>query len=104
MSSNLGSITWTLDPSAANHDFQEPIYKASKAAVNMLGAVFSNLYAKEGIKVNLVNPGFRSTGLNNHAELAGPKEDGALEPCRVITLGAKGEMVTYTETGRSIPW
>ena len=77
MSSDLGSIAWTLDPSSLNHNFQEPIYKASKAAVNMLGAVFSNIYAKDGIRVNLVNPGFRSTGLNNHSDLAGPKEDGA---------------------------
>lgn len=104
MSSDLGSIAWTLDPGSANHSFQEPIYKASKAAANMLGAVFSNIYAQDGIRVNLVNPGFRATGLNNHSELAAPKEDGALEACRVITLGAKDETATYTEIGRSLPW
>jgi NAD(P)-dependent dehydrogenase (short-subunit alcohol dehydrogenase family) len=104
MSSDLGSIAWTLDPDSTSHSFQEPIYKASKAAVNMLGAVLSNLLLQDGIRVNLVNPGFRATGLNDHASLAGPKEDGALEPCRVITLGADKSTATYTELGRTIPW
>ena len=79
-------------------------YKASKAAVNMIGAVYAVQYKDEGIRVNIVNPGFRQTNLNNYAEGAGKKEDGAIEACKLITLGDAGETGTYSEIEGPIRW
>lgn len=104
MTSDLGSITNTLDTNHYAHFYQETAYKPSKAAVNMVGAVYSVKYGKEGLRVNLVNPGFRATNLNDHSEHAGKKEDGAIEPCRVIALGDEGDSITFTEAEGSIGW
>ena len=70
----------------------------------MIGAIASVKYKDDGIKVNLVNPGFRATNLNGHSEHAGEKSGGAIEACRVITLGDKGDRLSYTEIEGSIHW
>lgn len=106
MSSDLGSIGNTLNPEYTFYAMAERTrsYKISKAAVNMAGAVFAARYKEDGIRVNLVNPGFRATNMNNHAAMAGKKEDGAIEACRVIGLGDSSETGTYTEIEGPLPW
>lgn len=106
MSSDLGSVGNTLNPQYRFYGYAELArsYKLSKAAVNMAGAVFAVRYKEDGIRVNVVNPGFRATNLNNHAEQAGKKEDGALEACRMIIAGESNETGTYTEIEGPIPW
>lgn len=104
MSSDLGSITNTLNPAHYAYFFDGFAYKISKAAVNMAGAMYGKKYKKDGIRVNLVNPGFRATNMSNYSEHAGSKEEGAFEACRVITLGDQGDSPTYTEIEGSIDW
>lgn len=104
MSSDLGSITNTLNPDHYAYFFEGFAYKISKCAVNMAGAMYGKKYRKDGFRVNIVNPGYRATNLNNHSEHAGNKEGGALEACRVITLGDQGDSPTYTEIEGSIGW
>jgi NAD(P)-dependent dehydrogenase (short-subunit alcohol dehydrogenase family) len=106
MSSCLGSIGNTLNPEYPFYGLAERgrSYKMSKAATNMVGAVFAVQYKDDGIRVNVVNPGYRATNLNNHSEQAGKKEDGALEACKMIVLENSSETATYTELEGPIPW
>lgn len=104
MSSDVGSIANVSNPQWPSYGYQEFGYKASKAAVNMVGAIYAEKYKKDGIRVNLVNPGFRATNLNNYSEFAGPREDGAIEACKYITMGHVGETGTYTELEGPIDW
>lgn len=106
MSSDLGSIGNTLNPEYIYYAMAERAraYKLAKAAVNMAGAVMATQYKEDGIRVNLVNPGFRSTNLNRHAPQAGNKEDGAIEACRIIVLGDDKATGTYTEIEGTLPW
>ena len=106
MSSDLGSMGNTLDPKYPFYSYA-PIalhYKAAKAAVNMVGAVYAVQYKDDGFRINMVNPGFRQTNLNSYAEGAGKKEDGAIEACKFITMGDAGETGTYSETEGPIRW
>ena len=102
MSSDLGSITSTLDPNYAYYSFTSYGYKTSKAALNMLGAIFSVKYGDTGVSFHLVNPRFRATNLNDHNKLAGKKEDGAIEACRITVQG--GENASYTEIEGPLRW
>ena len=96
VSSDVGSIGWAIDPTYKYYAHPDTTYKSSKTAVNMISAVMSVLHGKDGLRVNLVNPGPSSTALNNHYHMAEPADGGALEACLVITLGDEGEVLTYT--------
>lgn len=106
MSSDLGSIGNTLNPEYAYYSMAATIrmYKISKAGVNMAGAVMAVQYKDDGIRVNVVNPGFRATNMNGYSEHAGKAEDGAIEACKQITLGDDSATATYTEIEGNIPW
>ena len=116
MSSDVGSIAWATNPDYRYFFYQDTTYKPTKAAVNMVGAVMSNLHGKDGLKVNIVNPGLRTTNLNNYTKDGGSAEGGAFEACRMITLGSEGDVLTYTEDSsdpagpyvggekKNIPW
>ena len=61
-------------------------------------------YKDDGFKVNVINPGFRATNLNNHSEAAGKAEDGAMEACRIIVQGKDGQYSTFTCTEGELSW
>ncbi|BBA96972.1 putative short chain dehydrogenase [Actinacidiphila reveromycinica] len=65
VSSGMGSLALTHDPSRPESGVVAPLYTASKAALTML----TTQYAKglPGIRVNAVDPGYTATDLNGHS-------------------------------------
>lgn len=107
VSSILASITKRLDPKDPFYDTLCDVYDVSKTALNMLAVQMSRAYEKQGwdVKVNLVNPGFRSTQLTRFNEYAGKAEDGAVEICRVVLEGKDGKRNVFTtDGGEIVPW
>jgi NAD(P)-dependent dehydrogenase (short-subunit alcohol dehydrogenase family) len=109
MSSGLGSITRALDPTCPYYGLGDtPTTKAyivSKAAENMLGALYAVQLGKEGFKVNMIDPGFRATNLNAYSEMAGKASDGAIQACKIITDESKdGVHAKMTSMEEVYPW
>ncbi|MFB9476035.1 SDR family oxidoreductase [Nonomuraea salmonea] len=101
VSSGMGSLALTHDPSRPESKAIAPLYTASKAALTML----TTQYAKSlpGIRVNAADPGYTATDLNGHT---GPQ---------TVTEGTDAIVTLATEppksgTGRfvgrtgEIPW
>ncbi|MFD9004533.1 SDR family NAD(P)-dependent oxidoreductase [Streptomyces sp. NPDC059582] len=65
VSSGMGSLTLTHDPSRVESTVVAPLYTASKAALTML----TTQYAKglTDIRVNAADPGYTATDLNGHS-------------------------------------
>ncbi|KAK8015421.1 hypothetical protein PG990_008717 [Apiospora arundinis] len=84
------------------HDFgfvkDYPAYCISKAAENMVMLYYHHRFPEW--KVNLCNPGFRSTKLTNYGkgstETPGPIAEGAINAVRLSLLGKNGESGTHT--------
>jgi NAD(P)-dependent dehydrogenase (short-subunit alcohol dehydrogenase family) len=64
LSSALGSLTQTGDPSSEFAAFRFIGYGASKAALNMLTVQLAAKLKDSGIKVNSADPGYTATDLN----------------------------------------
>ena len=103
MSSGLGSISDTLDPKYEFYGLDGAVYKATKAALNMMTACYAVKYGKEGFKVNSCDPGWRQTNLNNYSAGAGAKEEGAVNACRLI-MGEGGENGTFSDLNGPLRW
>ncbi|MEU3059529.1 SDR family NAD(P)-dependent oxidoreductase [Streptomyces subrutilus] len=65
VSSGMGSLALTHDPSRAESSVVAPLYTASKAALTMLTTQYAR--GLEGIRVNAVDPGYTATDLNAHS-------------------------------------
>lgn len=107
MSSSLGSMTLRLDPKDVSYNTLCGAYDISKAALNMLAVQLTREYQQKkwNVKVNIVNPGFRSTQLTRFTEYASKAEDGAVEPVRVLTEGEDGRRDVFTtDGGAEVPW
>lgn len=105
MSSGLGSITSTLDPTWPYYGLKNKPYLTSKAAMNMIGAQYAVELGPEGIKVNMIDPGFRATNLNDYHENGGNPEDGAIEACRLIVDTDKnGQHGKMSSTEKIYEW
>ncbi|KIM96626.1 hypothetical protein OIDMADRAFT_20861 [Oidiodendron maius Zn] len=97
MSSGIGSIAYTQLPFSPYYNLDYKAYATSKAALNMVGALYAVRYREAGFKVNVVDPGFRATNLNGFHESGGKSADGALEACRLIIDATKdGQHGTFT--------
>ncbi|OQV01252.1 hypothetical protein CLAIMM_06640 [Cladophialophora immunda] len=105
MSSNFGSIAYCLDPARPFYGYDAKPYFTAKAAMNMIGAQYAVQLGKEGFKVNMVDPGFRSTNLNGFHEYGGNPAEGAVEACRVMVNTDKdGPNGTFTSLEGPLPW
>ena len=65
VSSAMGSLAATHDPSRPESHYLAPIYTSSKAALTML----TTQYAKglPGVRVNVADPGYTATDFNGHS-------------------------------------
>ncbi|OAL24892.1 hypothetical protein AYO20_10596 [Fonsecaea nubica] len=110
MSSGLGSITLTLDPSFPYYELGNTPdvkgYIISKCAENMVGALYAVQLGKEGFKVNMICPGHRATNLNGYDARGTKAADGAVEACRLIVDTDKnGQHATFTTSPETqYPW
>ncbi|GAA4633893.1 SDR family NAD(P)-dependent oxidoreductase [Actinoallomurus vinaceus] len=64
VSSGMGSLAHTHDPSRAESSVIAPLYTASKAALTMLTTQYAKAFAD--IRINAADPGYTATDLNGH--------------------------------------
>ena len=79
VSSELGSTRIVSDPTGQYSALNNAAYQASKSALGMLTILYSKELAPDGIAVDAVGPGYRSTELNGGLPTpgAGDPADGA---------------------------
>ena len=65
VSSAMGSLAATHDPSRPESGVIAPVYTSSKAALTMLTTQYAK--ALTGIRVNAADPGYTATDLNGHS-------------------------------------
>jgi NAD(P)-dependent dehydrogenase (short-subunit alcohol dehydrogenase family) len=65
VSSGMGSLASTHDPSRAESKVVAPLYTASKAALTMLTTQYAKAWPD--IRVNAADPGYTATDLNGHS-------------------------------------
>lgn len=103
VSSGMGSLTSILDKNFPYRAGYNPVYGASKAAMNAITVAMAVELENDGIKVNVVTPGYTKTALSN---FEGPEtvEQGAAEAVRVALAGDEIPSGTFTMTGGHVPW
>jgi NAD(P)-dependent dehydrogenase (short-subunit alcohol dehydrogenase family) len=65
VSSGMGSLAYTHDPSRAESKVIVPLYTASKAALTMLTTQYAK--ALTDIRINAADPGYTATDFNGHS-------------------------------------
>ena len=73
---NGGSIIFiaSMSGSIVNYPQEQSCYNASKAAVIQLGKSLAAEWARHGIRVNCISPGYMDTALNRIPTLEGQKK------------------------------
>ena len=103
MSSTLGSLTLKADFQSGVSGVPVPIYRSSKAALNMLMLHYAKIYEKDAKwKINACDPGFTGTDLTRGR--GGSVEKAAVNAVRLALLKEDGETGTYSETEGMLPW
>jgi NAD(P)-dependent dehydrogenase (short-subunit alcohol dehydrogenase family) len=104
VTSGLGSLASAADPDSAWRQMFDPVYAASKTALNALSLAMSIEVEGSAVKVNLVSPGFANTAL---VRFQGTEtvEDASREIVRVARLRADEPGGTFTTwPGVPLPW
>jgi NAD(P)-dependent dehydrogenase (short-subunit alcohol dehydrogenase family) len=89
VSSGMGSLAVTTDPDRLESRIVSLVYPSSKAALNMVTAMYAKELRDTPIKVNAANPGYCATDLNGHAGFRTP-EQGAEVSVHLATLPDDG--------------
>ncbi|MFE9653281.1 SDR family oxidoreductase [Micromonospora sp. NPDC006431] len=89
VSSEVGSIAVMTDPQGALFELTSVPYPSSKAALNMVTAMYAKELRDTAIKVNAANPGYCATDLNHHSGFR-TAEQGAEVSVHLATLPADG--------------
>ena len=103
VSSGLGSLTKSSDPTWTHVAAKFLGYAASKAALNMLTVQLAYELRGTAIKVNSAEPGFTATDLNQHRGTQSIQE-GAAETIRLALLPDNGPTGTFSGTRGIVPW
>ena len=101
VSSGLGSLTVTNDPSRFESTLLGLAYPSSKAALNMITSQYAKAYP--AIKINVVDPGYTATALNGHRGTQ-PVEEGTEIIVRMATIGGDGPTGGYFDAAGTVPW
>jgi NAD(P)-dependent dehydrogenase (short-subunit alcohol dehydrogenase family) len=106
VSSHTGSLGLRTDQSSdwyqklSNPSF--PLYRSSKAALNMLTLHYAAKYQAKGWKVNASCPNLTATNFSRGN--GRPASESAVNIVRLATLGADGESGVYTDENGIVPW
>ena len=100
-SSGMGSIATLTDPRWKGLVPPTLGYPASKAALNMLTAVYAS--ALPDIRINAVDPGYTATDLNGHTGLQTVAE-GTDAIVRLATAAADGPTGGFFDRNGTTPW
>ena len=95
VTSGLGSLASAADPDSAWRQIFDPVYAASKTALNALSLAMSIELEGSEVKVNVVSPGFANTALVRF-QGTDTVEDASREIVRVARLGPDGPTGTFT--------
>ncbi len=101
VSSGMGSLGVTTDPSRLESTLVGLGYPASKTAVNMLTSMYAK--ALPHMRVNCVDPGYTATDLNAHRG-AQTVEEGAEIIVRMAEIGADGPTGAFVDRHGAVPW
>lgn len=107
ISSGVGSINRTLDPSSPTYKLRGYQYRASKAALNMVTACQWVEYGPAGIKVFAYDPGFTqsSLGPQNKAENGAKPASEAVMPLIDVLEGRRDhEAGKFLHNTGVYPW
>lgn len=101
VTSGLGSFAVRADESRIEHSVPSLAYSASKAAMNMLTAVYAQFLPE--LRMNVVDPGYTATDLNGHS---GPQTvtQGTDAVVAMATIGPDGPTGTFADRDGSVAW
>jgi NAD(P)-dependent dehydrogenase (short-subunit alcohol dehydrogenase family) len=101
VSSGMGSMGVTTDPSRLESSLIGLAYPASKAAVTMLTSQYAK--ALPHMRVNAVDPGYTATDFNDHRGTQSVRE-GTDAIVAMAQVGAGGPTGTFTDRHGPVPW
>jgi NAD(P)-dependent dehydrogenase (short-subunit alcohol dehydrogenase family) len=101
VSSGMGSMTITTDPTRLEFTLNGLAYPSSKAAVNMLTSQYAKSFPT--MRINAVDPGYTGTDLNAHRGTQSVYE-GTDAIVAMATIGAGGPTGTFTDRLGPAPW
>jgi NAD(P)-dependent dehydrogenase (short-subunit alcohol dehydrogenase family) len=101
VSSGMGSIGVTSDPSRMESSIVSLTYPVSKSALNMLTSQYSKAFPQ--MRINAVDPGYTATDFNDNRGTK-PVEQGAEIIVRMAELDGSGPTGTYVDENGVVPW
>jgi NAD(P)-dependent dehydrogenase (short-subunit alcohol dehydrogenase family) len=101
VSSGMGSIAVTSDPSRLESSIVSLTYPVSKSALNMLTSQYAKAYPQ--MRINAVDPGYTATDFNDNRGTK-PVEQGAEIIVRMAELDGSGPTGTYVDENGVVPW
>ena len=101
VSSGMGSIAVTTDPSRLESGLIGLAYPSSKTAVNMLTSQYAKAYPQ--MRINAVDPGYTATDLNQHRGLQSV-EEGAEAIVRAALLAPDAPTGGFLDAAGTVPW
>jgi NAD(P)-dependent dehydrogenase (short-subunit alcohol dehydrogenase family) len=101
VSSGMGSIGVTTDPSRLESGLVSLAYPASKAAVNMLTTQYAKAFPQ--MRINAVDPGYTATEFNDYRGTK-PIEQGAEIIVRMAELDGDGPTGAFVDENGPVPW
>jgi NAD(P)-dependent dehydrogenase (short-subunit alcohol dehydrogenase family) len=101
VSSGMGSLAVTTDPTRLESTLISLAYPSSKAALNMLTSQYAK--ALPNMRINAVDPGYTATDLNRHR---GTKtvEEGAEVILELAKLDKSGPTGSFRDAQGVVPW
>lgn len=99
--SGLGSVATVLDPKRIEADIRALAYTSSKSALTMLTVQYAK--ALPGMRVNVVDPGYTATDLNQHRGHQ-TVEEGAEIIVKMARLDQHGPTGTFQNRHGVVPW
>jgi NAD(P)-dependent dehydrogenase (short-subunit alcohol dehydrogenase family) len=101
VSSGMGSLGVTTDPTRLESTLVSLGYPASKAAVNMLTSQYAKAYPQ--MRINAVDPGYTATDFNDHRGTK-PVEQGAEIIVRMAEVDRSGPTGLFVDEDGLVPW
>jgi NAD(P)-dependent dehydrogenase (short-subunit alcohol dehydrogenase family) len=101
VTSGLGSFAVRADETRIEHSLPTLAYSASKAAVDMLTAIYAQFLPE--LRVNTVDPGYTATDFNGHS---GPQTvtEGTDAIVAMASIGADGPTGTFSDRHGTVGW
>lgn len=101
VSSGMGSLAVTTDPTRLESTLVGLPYPSSKTALNMLTSQYAKAYPR--FRINAVDPGYTATDLNHHRGTQSVAE-GAEIIVRMAQIGPDGPTGGYFDAAGPVPW